>query len=314
MSVRALDHVQLAMPRGGEPRARAFYEGILGIPEARESQQVAGRGGCWFIKGALKVHLGVDDAFRPARKAHPGFLVADLATLSSKLLSQGHAIEPDEPLEGYQRVCVSDPFGNRIELLEPVVPAPTERSIPAEKAPYRSSLLLVTSSLFGEESLSRRLALQLIAGWKDLHPNVFVVERDLDADPIPHLRRWNLLAWGANAPKPDSTPISHGELSETLIDELERAHTVVLAAPMYNFSIPSTLKAWIDHVARAGRTFRYGPGGPEGLLRDKRVFIVTARGGLYGSGSALPNRDCHEPYLRTILQDRKSTRLNSSHH
>ena len=272
------------------------------IPEVRDSREVANRGGCWFIRGALKVHLGVDEAFNPARKAHPGFLVGDLAALSRKLLREGHAIESDEPLEGYRRAYVSDPFGNRIELLEPVVRAPAERSNPTEQAPYRSCLLLVVSSLFGKESLSGRLALQLIAGWKDLHPDAFVVERNLDADPVPHLTRQALLALGASAPKLDSGPISHGELSDMLIDELERAHTVVLAAPMYNFSIPSTLKAWIDHVACAGRTFRYGPGGPEGLLRDKRVFIVTARGGVYRSESGLPDRDCHEPYLRTILE------------
>jgi catechol 2,3-dioxygenase-like lactoylglutathione lyase family enzyme len=119
MRVTALDHVQLAMPAGREAAARAFYEGILGIPEMAKPPNLAKRGGCWFERESLKVHLGVEAEFRPARKAHPAFLVDNLAGLSAALTRAGYALKTDEPLEGYARVFVDDPFGNRIELLQP---------------------------------------------------------------------------------------------------------------------------------------------------------------------------------------------------
>ena len=120
MTVDAIDHVQLAMPPGGEAAARAFYADILGIPERAKPPHLARRGGCWFERGALKVHLGVEADFRPARKAHPAFVVRDLAALAAALRAAGHAPREDEPLAGYDRVYVDDPFGNRLELLEPV--------------------------------------------------------------------------------------------------------------------------------------------------------------------------------------------------
>jgi catechol 2,3-dioxygenase-like lactoylglutathione lyase family enzyme len=120
MVVKAIDHVQLAMPPGRESEARAFYEGLLGIPEIPKPSNLAKRGGCWFARGSLKIHLGVDPDFRPARKAHPALLVEDLTGLVTRLEAAGHRCAFDEPLEGYRRVYVNDPFGNRIELLEPV--------------------------------------------------------------------------------------------------------------------------------------------------------------------------------------------------
>lgn len=114
----ALDHIQLAMPPDGEAKARAFYEGVLGIPEVPKPANLAVRGGCWFERGAVKVHLGVEAEFRPARKAHPAFLVKDLQALVAEINAGGCAVRTDEPLEGYERVYVDDPFGNRIELLE----------------------------------------------------------------------------------------------------------------------------------------------------------------------------------------------------
>lgn len=118
MRVKAIDHVQLAMPPGGEDKARAFYAGILGIPEVPKPANLAKRGGCWYEQGDLKVHLGVEADFRPARKAHPAFLVEGLAALARALRSAGYQPKTDEPLEGYDRIYVDDPFGNRIELLE----------------------------------------------------------------------------------------------------------------------------------------------------------------------------------------------------
>ncbi len=118
MRVRRLDHVLLAMPAGRESEAREFYQGILGIPEAVKPAGLAARGGCWFEDGELKVHLGVEKNFTPARKAHPAFLVDDLVRLESALRTAGYSIAHDEPLEGYDRLFVNDPFGNRIELMQ----------------------------------------------------------------------------------------------------------------------------------------------------------------------------------------------------
>jgi catechol 2,3-dioxygenase-like lactoylglutathione lyase family enzyme len=118
--VVALEHIQLAMPPGREAEARAFYAGILGLPEIAKPPALAKRGGCWFERGALKLHLGVEAEFRPARKAHPAFLVEGVAALGAALEAAGHRVARDEPLEGYDRIFTDDPFGNRIELMEPV--------------------------------------------------------------------------------------------------------------------------------------------------------------------------------------------------
>ena len=120
MEIVRVDHVQLAMPPGGEALARAFFADLLGIPEVPKPPELAKRGGCWFERGALKIHLGVEKDFRPARKAHPALEVKDLAKLVERLQERGHAVNKDEPLEGFNRVYVDDPFGNRIELLEPL--------------------------------------------------------------------------------------------------------------------------------------------------------------------------------------------------
>lgn len=118
MPVRQLHHVQLAMPAGGEAEARAFYDGLLGIPEVTKPPHLAARGGCWFESGPLKIHVGVDAHFVPARKAHPAFIVDDLRALVARLEQGGAHVSEDEPLQGYDRVYVDDPFGNRIELME----------------------------------------------------------------------------------------------------------------------------------------------------------------------------------------------------
>jgi catechol 2,3-dioxygenase-like lactoylglutathione lyase family enzyme len=122
--VRRIDHVLLAMPAGREEDARAFYQQILGIPEAAKPPQLAARGGCWFEAGEVKVHLGVEKDFVPARKAHPAFIVDDLAALIGHLKQAGYKLSEDAPLEGYDRIFVDDPFGNRIELLQPKASLP----------------------------------------------------------------------------------------------------------------------------------------------------------------------------------------------
>jgi catechol 2,3-dioxygenase-like lactoylglutathione lyase family enzyme len=118
MSVLALDHVQLAMPEGGEDEARRFYSALLGFDEVPKPANLAPRGGVWFERGGVRLHLGVEADFRPARKAHPALLVSSLAALVGRLTAAGHAASAAEPLAGYERVYVSDPFGNRIELME----------------------------------------------------------------------------------------------------------------------------------------------------------------------------------------------------
>ena len=117
--VLRVDHVQLAMPPGREAEARAFYSGLLGIPETEKPPNLAVRGGCWFENDAVKVHLGVEADFHPARKAHPALIVDDVASLVATMHQAGVTVRAGEPLDGYTRVYVDDPFGNRIELMEP---------------------------------------------------------------------------------------------------------------------------------------------------------------------------------------------------
>jgi catechol 2,3-dioxygenase-like lactoylglutathione lyase family enzyme len=114
-----LDHVQLAMPAGQEDAARAFYVGVLGLTEESKPANLITRGGVWFRRGALRLHLGIDPDFRPARKAHPGLLVRNLADLAARCSAAGFVPVTDEPIEGFDRVHLFDPFGNRLELLEP---------------------------------------------------------------------------------------------------------------------------------------------------------------------------------------------------
>ncbi len=120
MKIYAIEHVQMAMPPNEEEQARAFYGKVLGIPEIPKPAHLALRGGAWFEQGALKIHLGVEKDFRPASKAHPALLVEGLDDLIKRCEQAGHAVISDEPLEGYHRVYISDPFGNRIELMEPI--------------------------------------------------------------------------------------------------------------------------------------------------------------------------------------------------
>ena len=119
VAIVGIHHVQLAMPAGREEEARRFYSVLLGIPEAPKPPNLAKRGGVWFERGPVQVHLGVDPDVRPARKAHPGLLVSGLDALIAELRRAGHRVTTDEPLEGYLRVYVDDPFGNRLELMEP---------------------------------------------------------------------------------------------------------------------------------------------------------------------------------------------------
>ena len=118
--IEGIDHIQLAMPAGKEDTAREFYSGLLNIPEVPKPPELAKRGGVWFESGLVKVHLGIDPDFHPARKAHPGLLVRDLKTLVRKFRESGIAVYEAEALPGYNHVYTADPFGNRLELMERV--------------------------------------------------------------------------------------------------------------------------------------------------------------------------------------------------
>jgi catechol 2,3-dioxygenase-like lactoylglutathione lyase family enzyme len=119
MSILGIDHVQLAIPSGGEEKARAFFITLLGFREIPKPPELAKRGGAWFETGTVQLHLGVELVFRPARKAHPAFVVDDLDGLIAKVQSAGFEVDTSQPpLDGYKRVHVFDPFGNRIELME----------------------------------------------------------------------------------------------------------------------------------------------------------------------------------------------------
>ena len=124
--VTGIHHVQLAMPAGREDDAEAFYAGVLGFTRVPKPAALAGRGGCWFRGSGVEVHLGVEEDFRPARKAHPAFLVRGLAGVRRRLEEAGAAITGAPPLGGFERLHTADPFGNRIELIEAVTPAASD--------------------------------------------------------------------------------------------------------------------------------------------------------------------------------------------
>ena len=121
MAVIGLDHVQLAIPEGGEDAARGFFGDLLGMREVPKPANLS-PSGCWFESGSVSIHIGVDPDFRPARKAHPALLVSDLAAIESRLRAAGHPLREDKPVEGYVRLFTEDPFGNRIEIMQRTLP------------------------------------------------------------------------------------------------------------------------------------------------------------------------------------------------
>lgn len=160
-----------------------------------------------------------------------------------------------------------------------------------------SQILVIESSARQQDSVSRALTAQFIAQWQATHPADNIQVRDLARDPVPHLDSTLLGGWMTPGDQQSEAEKAALARSNQLTEELLAADVLVLAAPMYNFAIPSTLKAWLDHVLRAGLTFKYTETGPQGLLTGKRAFVLTARGGVY-AGSPL---DHQEPYLRQVL-------------
>ena len=119
VTVQDIDHVQIAAPKGCEAAARAFYGGLLSLVEVEKPTSLAGRGGCWFQVGSRQLHIGVEDPFVPAKKAHPAFQVSDLDSLSLVFEEKGLTLKRDEAIEGRRRFYSEDPFGNRLEFIEP---------------------------------------------------------------------------------------------------------------------------------------------------------------------------------------------------
>ena len=163
------------------------------------------------------------------------------------------------------------------------------------------TVLHVDSSPLGERSISRKLTARTLAELEAAHGELHVITRDLGTTPMPHLDGVTL---GSFITPPDQRSPelrAAARLSDEAIDELIAADTIVIGAPMWNFGIPSTLKAWIDHVVRAGRTFKYGPQGPEPLLPPgKKLIIVSSRGGIYSDGP-MKLMDYQETYLRAVF-------------
>jgi len=160
-----------------------------------------------------------------------------------------------------------------------------------------NTLLQIKSSIFSEGGQSSRLADQFVANWRAAHPQGKVIVRDLSLDPVPHL---DAARFGAFLARPGERTTEQQvvvDYSDALIDELRSADVVVLGLPMYNFGVPSSLKAYFDHVARAGVTFRYTESGPEGLLGGKQVYVFATRGGVHAGKAS----DSQTAFIQTFL-------------
>jgi FMN-dependent NADH-azoreductase len=161
-----------------------------------------------------------------------------------------------------------------------------------------TNVLIVDSAATGEASVTRRLTGELESALRGRGP-VRIVHRDVGTHTIPHLTAETTPAIRGAEAETDAARDAIA-LSDALIAELRAADLVVIGAPMYNFGIASTLKAWFDHVLRAGITFRYSEAGPEGLLKGKKTIVVESRAGVYSSGPSAA-MDSQEPHLRTLL-------------
>jgi FMN-dependent NADH-azoreductase len=161
-----------------------------------------------------------------------------------------------------------------------------------------TQLLQINTSLFSNQGQSSQMADRFVASFRQRHPDATVVLRDLAGEPVPHLdaRRFGAFTTAAADRTPEQQAVV--AYSDTLIDELRAADVIVLGLPMYNFGVPSQLKSYFDHVARAGETFRYTASGSEGLIKNKKAYVFTARGGLY-VGTPL---DTQTAYVRDFLR------------
>lgn len=159
------------------------------------------------------------------------------------------------------------------------------------------TLLQLNTSLFGAEGQSSRLSREFVAAWREQNPQGKVIVRDLSTETPPHLTAERFGAFLAGKGERSTAQQAVVDYSDTLIDELKRADVIVVGLPLYNFGVPSTVKAYFDHIARAGVTFNYTASGPIGLLTGKKVYVFAARGGLY-AGTPL---DTQTEYVRNFF-------------
>lgn len=160
-----------------------------------------------------------------------------------------------------------------------------------------STLLKINASLFSANGQSSQLAERFAAAWQASHPGSRIVERDLAANPVPHLDGARFMAFLAKPEERSAEQQAVVDFSDALIAELRAADVIVIGLPMYNFGIPSQLKAYFDHLARAGVSFRYTATGPEGLITGKKAYILAARGGVYAGTP----KDSQTAYVRDFL-------------
>ncbi|MGH8456207.1 MAG: FMN-dependent NADH-azoreductase [Stenotrophobium sp.] len=161
-----------------------------------------------------------------------------------------------------------------------------------------NQLLQINASIFSKNGQSSQLANRFVAAFRERHPGARIVQRDLAAEPVPHLTAESFGAFIAKPEERSAAQRSVIDYSNALINELKAADVIVLGLPMYNFGVPSMLKAYFDHIARAGVTFRYTANGPEGLLTGKKAYVFAARGGLYVGTP----RDTQTNYVRDFLR------------
>ncbi|MCI0995816.1 FMN-dependent NADH-azoreductase [Pseudomonas corrugata] len=159
-------------------------------------------------------------------------------------------------------------------------------------------LLHIDSSILGDNSASRQLSREVVEAWKAAEPDVVVTYRDLAADAISHFSAQTLVAAGTSAELRDAAQQHEADLSAATLAEFLAADAVVIAAPMYNFTVPTQLKAWIDRIAVAGQTFSYTEAGPQGLCGGKKLVIVSTSGGLH---AGQPSGVGHEDYLKLLF-------------
>lgn len=164
-----------------------------------------------------------------------------------------------------------------------------------------SKLLVIHSSAKFAQSNTRDLAAHFVPQWLAANPGAEVIERDLAKDPLPHITEEMIGAYYTAPDERTEAQKAAIATSEALVDELEAVTQIVIGVPMYNFGIPSTLKAYIDHVARVGRTFRYTESGPKGLLEGKKAYLLCASGGRYGEQSPVHFLNHQDTYMRNAL-------------
>lgn len=163
-------------------------------------------------------------------------------------------------------------------------------------------LLHIDSSILGTNSATRELGAALVENWRRANRDSEVRYLDLAREPLDHLTGELFLARSTPSAAPRDERLQRDiETSQSVLDDFLAADVIVVGAPMYNFSIPSQLKAWIDRIAVAGKTFRYTENGPEGLAKGKKVVVISARGGAYGPGSPAAALDFQETYLRGVF-------------